>query len=185
MTIQLIVGLRNPGDNYAKTRHNAGEWFIDTLAKANNFSFKQDKKFFSEIALWHDCRLALPLLYMNQSGKPIKTISQFYKIKPEHILVVHDELDLPPGQIKLKKDGGHGGHNGLRDIISQLGTKNFQRLRIGIGHPGHKDDVTPYVLGKPSNVDKIAILNAIDRAIDVIPYLLDGNLEKAMHQLHS
>lgn len=185
MSIKLIVGLRNPGDNYTKTRHNAGEWFVDALSKEEGLSFKTDKKLFSDIALMDDCRVSLPLLYMNQSGKPTKAISQFYKIKPEEILIVHDELDLPPGQIKLKKDGGHGGHNGLRDIIAHLGTKSFQRLRIGIGHPGHKDDVTNYVLGKPSNVDKIAILNAIDRAIDIMPDVIKGDLEKAMHQLHT
>jgi PTH1 family peptidyl-tRNA hydrolase len=185
MGIQLIIGLRNPGDNYAKTRHNAGEWFINSLASDENLSFKVDKKFFADVALWQDARLILPNLYMNQSGKVVAAISQFYKIKPEEMLVVHDELDLPPGQIKLKKDGGHGGHNGLRDIIQHLGSKSFQRLRIGIGHPGHKDDVTNYVLGKPSNIDKIAILHAIDRAKDIIPCLVAGDIEKAMHQLHT
>ena len=185
MTIKLIVGLCNPGSAYHKTRHNAGEWAVHAIANSHNSTFKAEKKFFGELAVAGKTLLLIPNTFMNGSGQAVQAVANFYKLKPENILVAHDELDLPPGVIKLKANGGHGGHNGLRDIISRLGSKSFYRLRIGIGHPGHKDMVTNYVLGKPSNSDKMAILQAIDRAIDVIPNVLDGHFEKAMHQLHT
>lgn len=132
----------------------------------------------------HQSKLALPLTFMNHSGHVTRLISQFYRIQPEEILVVHDELDLPPGRIKLKTGGGHGGHNGLRDIITQLGNTQFHRLRIGIGHPGHRDLVHQYVLSKPSIQDKQQIYEAIDRGIAVMPCVLSGDLAKAMNQLN-
>ena len=185
MTTKLIVGLCNPGSAYEKTRHNAGEWFVRALADQADISFKFEKKFFGHIATTSNMILLLPNTFMNLSGQAVGAVSNFYKLSPEEILVAHDELDLPPGVNKLKTKGGHGGHNGLRDIISRLGSKEFHRLRIGIGHPGHRDLVLNYVLGNPSNSDKLSILNAIDSAVDIVPYLLDNNIEKAMHQLHS
>ncbi len=185
MSIQLIVGLCNPGSAYEKTRHNAGEWFVNAIADSDNVPFKLEKKFFGKIAMLGNTIVLLPNTFMNMSGQSVKAVANFYKISAENILVAHDELDLPPGIIKIKTKGGHGGHNGLRDIINQLGTKDFYRLRIGIGHPGHRDLVTNFVLGKPSNADKISILNSVDRAIDVLPNMINGEYEKAMHQLHT
>lgn len=185
MSIKLIVGLCNPGSAYKKTRHNAGEWFVKALGDTNNATFKAEKKFFGHTATTNGVMLLLPTTFMNLSGQSVQAVMNFYKLKPENILIAHDEMDLPPGIVKLKSKGGHGGHNGLRDIISRLGSKEFHRCRVGIGHPGHRDDVLNYVLGKPSNSDKLAILSGIDRAVDVMPLLLDGKFEKAMHQLHT
>ncbi|MFT4058756.1 MAG: aminoacyl-tRNA hydrolase [Legionella sp.] len=188
MAIKLIIGLRNPGSAYEHTRHNAGAWLTETLAHRHSASFKLDKKLQAEIAQLnlnnHSGKLLLPLTFMNHSGQPTRLVSQFYRIQPEEILVVHDELDLPAGRIKLKTGGGHGGHNGLRDIIAHLGNPNFHRLRIGIGHPGHKDLVHQYVLGKPSVHDRQQIYDAIDRGIVVIPLVLSGDLARAMNQLN-
>lgn len=189
MTIKLILCLRNPGSAYEHTRHNAGGWLAYNLAQRQHASFKTDKKMQAELALLeadkHQCRLALPLTFMNHSGQPARAISQFYTIVPEEILVIHDELDLSPGRIKLKTGGGHGGHNGLRDIISQLGSSEFHRLRIGIGHPGHRDLVHQYVLNKPSLHDRQQIYDAIDRGIAVMPLIISGELAKAMNQLNT
>ena len=189
MAIKLIIGLRNPGSAYEHTRHNAGAWLVNLLAQRHNAAFKIDKKMNAELAQLELnkelCRVILPLTFMNHSGQPTRSISQFYQITPDEILVVHDELDLPPGRIKLKTGGGHGGHNGLRDIITQLGSSEFHRLRIGIGHPGHKDLVHNYVLGKPSLHDRQQIYDAIDRGITVAPYLLAGDLAKAMNQINT
>ncbi|OEH48615.1 Peptidyl-tRNA hydrolase [Legionella parisiensis] len=132
----------------------------------------------------HTAKLVLPISFMNHSGQPARLISQFYRIQPQEILVAHDELDLPPGRIKLKTGGGHGGHNGLRDIIAQLGSTEFHRLRIGIGHPGHKDLVHQYVLGRPSAQDRQLIYDAIDRGIAVMPLVFSGDLSRAMNQLN-
>ncbi|KGP62657.1 peptidyl-tRNA hydrolase, partial [Legionella norrlandica] len=180
MAIKLIIGLRNPGSAYEQTRHNAGGWLVSALAQRHNSHFKIDKKMQAELAelnFNHDiCRLALPLTYMNHSGQVTRMVSQFYKIEPNEILIVHDELDLPVGRIKLKTGGGHGGHNGLRDISTQLGTGDFHRLRIGIGHPGHRDLVHQYVLSKPSMHDRQQIYDAIDRGIAVIPMVLSGDI---------
>lgn len=189
MTIKLIIGLRNPGSAYEQTRHNAGGWLVNALAQRNNAHFKTDKKMQAEIADFeinnNQCKLILPLTFMNHSGQATRAISQFYRILPEEILVVHDELDLPTGRIKLKTDGGHGGHNGLRDITTLLGSAAFHRLRIGIGHPGHRDLVHQYVLTKPSVHDKQQIYDAIDRGIAVMPLVLSGDMARAMNQINT
>lgn len=188
MTIQLIVGLRNPGASYAETRHNAGGWFADQLAQHAGVSYKVEKKFQCEIvdikSHHQTCKVILPLTFMNHSGLSVRAVAQFYRIKPESILVAHDELDLPAGRIKLKTGGGHGGHNGLRDIIQQLGSNHFHRLRIGIGHPGDKSLVLNYVLGKPAIAQRQRIMEAIDRAIDTLPTILTGTMADAMNQLN-
>lgn len=189
MAIQLIIGLRNPGAAYEHTRHNAGGWFVSALAQRHSAHFKIEKKMqanIAELKLNEDqCKLALPLTFMNHSGLPVRAITQFYRLQPQDILVVHDELDLPTGRIKLKTGGGHGGHNGLRDIINQLGYSEFHRLRIGIGHPGHRDLVHQYVLSKPSSHDRQLIYDAIDRAITIIPWVMSGDIAKAMNQLNA
>ncbi|HVT62617.1 MAG TPA: aminoacyl-tRNA hydrolase [Legionellaceae bacterium] len=189
MAIKLIVGLRNPGDAYAPTRHNAGAWFVETLAAAHFLSFKSDKKLGGE---WvkcdldeQHCVLFLPLAFMNQCGGAIRAIAQFYDILPHEILVAHDELDIPAGEIRLKTGGGHGGHNGLRDIIQHFNSADFHRLRIGIGHPGHKDLVSDYVLAKPSRSDKENIVLAINKAMTHVPNIVSGKLALAMQQLHT
>jgi peptidyl-tRNA hydrolase, PTH1 family len=188
MAIKLIIGLRNPGRAYEYTRHNAGGWFVTALTQRYNASFKVDKKLHSEFAslVINDlpCKTLLPLTYMNHCGLPTREVSQFYRFNPNEILVAHDELDLPVGSIKLKTGGGHGGHNGLKDIISQLGSPDFHRLRIGIGHPGHKDLVLEFVLGKPSQHDKQLMLEAIDRGIAIMPTMLTGNIAAAMNLLN-
>ena len=187
--IQLIVGLGNPGAEHEPTRHNAGFWFVDELARQCGATFKNEKRFFGEGTRCQsqglDCRLLKPTTYMNRSGQSASAISRFYNIPVEKILVVHDELDLPAGTVKLKKGGGHGGHNGLRDLISHFSSKDFYRLRLGIDHPGHKSQVVDYVLKKPSKQDKQLIEAAIDDAIRVMPEIISGEFEKAMHQLHS
>jgi len=189
MAIKLIIGLRNPGTAYEHTRHNAGGWLITSLARQHNTFFKLEKKMQAELAdlelNQHTCKLVLPLTFMNHSGQPTRIISQFYRIQPEEILVAHDELDLPAGRIKLKTGGGHGGHNGLKDITTQLGSAQFHRLRIGIGHPGHRDLVHQYVLGKPSIQDKQHIYDAIDRGIAIMPLVFSGDLARAMNQLNA
>ena len=187
--LRLIVGLGNPGPEHARTRHNAGFWFIDALAEQAGARFGLDSKLFGEIAkvdiagqtLW----LLKPATFMNLSGKSIAAALRYWKIEPEEMLVAHDELDLPPGVARLKFDGGHGGQNGLRDTMRLLGHGKFHRLRIGIGHPGHKDKVTPWVLGKPGRDDEATILRAIDDAIDVMPLAVQGNFMDAMTRLHT
>lgn len=188
MAIKLIIGLRNPGSAYEHTRHNAGGWFVETLTQRHNGSFKVEKKLHGEVASFTinnvTCKTLLPLTFMNHSGLATREIAQFYRINPDEILVVHDELDLAPGRIKIKTGGGHGGHNGLRDIIAQLGSSEFHRLRVGIGHPGHKDLVLNFVLGKPSPQDRQLMFDAIDRGVAVIPTLLTGNIAGAMNLLN-
>jgi peptidyl-tRNA hydrolase, PTH1 family len=188
MAIKLIICVRNTGQAYEHTRHNVGGWFVIALTQQYNASFKVEKKLHSELASFvvndQPCKTLLPLTYMNHSGLPSREVSQFYRINPNEILVAHDELDLPAGSIKLKTGGGHGGHNGLRDIISQLGSADFHRLRIGIGHPGHKDLVLDFVLGKPSQHDKQLMLDAIDRGVAIIPTVLTGNIAAAMNLLN-
>ena len=187
--IQLIVGLGNPGPEYEPTRHNAGFWFVDALARRCQQSFRAEARFHSEIARClldgSESRLQKPQTFMNRSGLAVRSLMQFFKIPVEQILVAHDELDLPAGAIKLKKGGGHGGHNGLRDLISHLGSKDFHRLRIGIGHPGNKDQVVDYVLKKPGKEDRRLIEDAIDTALDVMPMAVGGDMAKAMQLLHS
>jgi len=187
--VQLIVGLGNPGRDYEQTRHNAGFWFLDAIARQYSASFKSDKKFHADVARItineQDVWLLKPDTFMNESGRAIQALASFYKIKLENILVAHDELDLDPGVARLKKDGGHGGHNGLRDTIEKMGGKSFLRLRIGIGHPGDKNKVTNYVLKKASSDDQIDIERSLDQALKVLPQIIAGDLEKAMHELHS
>lgn len=187
--IQLLAGLGNPGAKYEQTRHNAGFWFVDEVARQVNACFKSDSKYKSEIARCEiagtDCRLQKPMDFMNRSGLPVASLAAFYQIPRSGILIVHDDLDLPPGTVKLKRGGGHGGHNGLRDLIPHLGGNDFLRLRIGIGHPGHRDDVVGYVLKNASSEDRAAIDRAIDEALKVLPDIVAGNLDKAMKTLHT
>lgn len=183
--IRCIVGLGNPGAQYAATRHNVGAWFVDRYSEKNNIPLCLEKKFRALVGAFSDhCFLFRPTTYMNESGASVSVFTQFYKINPEEMLVVHDELDFEPGIARLKQGGGHGGHNGLRDIISHLGP-DFYRLRIGIGHPGHRDDVTNYVLGNPSYDDHEKIISALTESLRVIPALLLGEFQKAFHALHS
>ena len=185
----LIVGLGNPGADYARTRHNAGFWFIDTLADALGVRFSVDAKLFGETAQANvhgrTLRLLKPATFMNLSGKSVTAALRYWKLEPEQALLAHDELDLPPGTARLKFDGGHGGQNGLRDTMKLLGHGRFHRLRIGIGHPGHKDRVTPWVLGRPSGEDETLIHRAIDDALDVLPLAIDGDFNEAMKRLHT
>ena len=188
--IKLIAGLGNPGAEYRGTRHNAGADFVAQLARNAGVELRADSKFFGlagQLTLaGHDLRLLIPSTFMNRSGKAVAAIAGFYKILPEEILIAHDELDLPAGSARFKRGGGHGGHNGLRDIIPALGNnREFQRLRIGIGHPGHASKVTGYVLGAPGPADRQRIDECIDEAIAALPLLLDGDEVKAMTRLHS
>ncbi len=187
--IQLIVGLGNPGPEYEPTRHNAGFWFVDEMVRGCLQGFKREARFNSELARCvqgsADFRLQKPMSFMNRSGQPVGDLARFFRIPGEQILVVHDELDLSPGTIRLKKGGGHGGHNGLRDLISHLGGKDFYRLRVGIGHPGHRDQVVNYVLSKPSKDDRLQIDNAIGDALRVMSDVVEGRFELAMNSLHS
>lgn len=186
--VQLIVGLGNPGAKYERTRHNAGFWFVDELARAHGCTFQGEAKFFGEVARisidGRDVRLLKPGTYMNESGRAVLALSRFFKVPAEQILVAYDEIDLPPGKVKLKKGGGHGGHNGVRDIISHL-QPNFLRLRIGVGHPGNKSQVTNFVLGVPSRPEEEKIIETIDAAVAVIPALISAGLQQATHVLHS
>jgi len=187
--IKLIVGLGNPGPKYSETRHNAGFWFVDDLANQYRSRFLPEKKFHGEVARINlegkDIWLLKPETFMNRSGLSVVSLALFYKIAPENILVVHDEIDLKAGTARLKSGGGHGGHNGLRDIISHLGTKDFQRLRIGVDHPGSKDMVVDYVLKRPDSKDRQAIEDSIHEALRIMPKIAAGEWEKAMHQLHT
>lgn len=189
-TIQLIVGLANPGPEYQNTRHNAGAWFIEELCRANNVSLKNDPKYFGYTAKItigdHDIRLLVPTTFMNLSGKSVAALANFFKIKPEQILVAHDELDMLPGIAKFKKGGGHGGHNGLKDIIAKMANnKEFYRLRIGIGHPGSREKVTGWVLGKAPSIDQEKIDAAVDEAVRCVEIWLKQDLKKAQNRLHS
>ncbi|TCK01543.1 peptidyl-tRNA hydrolase [Volucribacter psittacicida] len=188
--IKLIVGLGNPGEKYAETRHNAGEWFIEGLAKQFGFQLKPEAKFFGKTARTllngEEVRFLVPTTFMNLSGKAVSALANFYRIKPEQILIAHDELDLPVGVAKIKQGGGHGGHNGLRDSIAQLANnKNFYRLRIGIGHPGSKELVAPYVLSKPSPNDRAFIDQALQQAVKSIDLLFKQGIVKATNQLNA
>lgn len=187
--LRLIVGLGNPGTDYAKTRHNAGFRFVDALAQRDRAPWRTEGKLFGSIAnvsiggqsLW----LLKPATFMNLSGKSVLAAMQFWKIAPEHIMLAHDELDLSPGTARFKFDGGHGGQNGLRDTMRLLGHGKFHRLRIGIGHPGHKELVTPWVLGRASAAHDILIGQAIDAALDALPLAVQGNFMDAMTRLHT
>ena len=188
--VELIVGLGNPGPNYERTRHNAGADLVLELAKSLHVELKHESKFFGDTARvtlhGHDVRLLIPSTFMNLSGKSVNALAKFYQIAPEAILVVHDELDKPPGEARFKKGGGHGGHNGLRDTIKCLGNnKEFARLRIGIGHPGNAKQVADYVLKKASPNDQQLIIDSIDDALRALPLAVAGEWEKAMLKLHS
>jgi PTH1 family peptidyl-tRNA hydrolase len=188
--IKLIVGLGNPGSEYRGTRHNAGADFTEELARLNGGALRAESRFFGlagQVTLaGHELRLLIPTTFMNRSGKAVAAMATFFKIAPDQILVAHDELDIAPGTARFKRGGGHGGHNGLRDIIPALGNNNdFYRLRIGIGHPGHASRVSGYVLSKPSAEDRERIEASIREAISALPLLLDGDATKAMTRLHS
>ena len=188
MGIKLIVGLGNPSKEYEQTRHNAGFWFIDELAWQWKAVLKEDKKYFGEVvrvnAVNGEVWLLKPLTFMNLSGKAVAALAQFYKIQPEEILVVHDELDIPCGRIRLKRGGGNGGHNGLKDIQAKLGSADFYRLRVGIGHPGDKTLVSAYVLNKPNVEDKQKVEEAIIKSLQGLPLIMEGKWEEAMRFLH-
>ncbi len=188
--IKLIAGLGNPGSEYRGTRHNAGADFVEALAASCGCTLQEESKFFGFTGrirfAGHDLRLLIPTTFMNRSGKAVAALAGFYKIAPEEILVAHDELDIPAGTARFKRGGGHGGHNGLRDIVPALGNNgDFYRLRIGIGHPGHASRVTGHVLGQPSVADRQRIDASITEAIAALPLLLDGDGTKAMTRLHS
>lgn len=188
--VQLIVGLGNPGPEYDQTRHNAGAFFVERLASAQGVTLSFDKKYFGLTGKFsyqgRDIRLLIPTTYMNRSGQAVAALANFFRIKPEEILVAHDELDMPPGVCKLKQGGGHGGHNGLRDIIASLANQNnFHRLRIGIGHPGHSSQVSNFVLSRAPRSEQDLTNTSIEFALGVLPDLLDGNFSRAMQQLHS
>ena len=187
--LRLIVGLGNPGAEHARTRHNAGFWFVDALAEKHGARFGMESKLHGETAKVHldgaTLLLLKPMTFMNRSGLSIGSALRYWKIEPEEMLVAHDELDLPPGTARLKFDGGHGGQNGLRDTVTHLSHGKFHRLRLGIGHPGHKDKVTPWVLGRPGRDDEAALLRAIDDALAVLPLALRGDFNEAMKVLHT
>jgi PTH1 family peptidyl-tRNA hydrolase len=186
--IKLIVGLGNPGNEYARTRHNAGFWFVDELARTHGGSWRRESKYQCELArvrvgdseVW----LMKPQTYMNRSGAAVQAVAGFYRIAPAQMLVAHDEIDLPPGVVRLKQAGGHGGHNGVRDVIAQLGA-DFWRLRIGVGHPGSKEQVIDAVLDRASAVEQQLIDAALARAYAALPELLRGDAQKVMKMLHT
>ncbi len=187
--IKLFVGLGNPGSEYEQTRHNAGFWFIDALARELKLNLVPEKNYFGLAArgqlqgqtVW----LLQPQTFMNLSGKSVAALARFFKIAPEEVLVAHDELDIVPGQVKLKQGGSHAGHNGLRDIHAQLGSANYWRLRLGIGHPGAKDQVLGWVLKKPMAEHRDAIDECIDRSVRAAPLLVAGDFTQAMMQIHT
>ncbi|SHO55814.1 aminoacyl-tRNA hydrolase [Vibrio quintilis] len=190
LPIKLLVGLANPGPEYARTRHNAGAWIIEELARVHHVVLKNESKFYGltgrVIVHNQDLRLLIPTTFMNLSGKAIAALAKFYQIKPEEIMVAHDELDLPPGVAKFKMGGGHGGHNGLKDTISKLGNnKEFYRLRVGIGHPGHRDQVTGYVLGKAPQKEQECLDAVVDESVRCLDILLKDGLTKAQNRLHT
>ena len=189
MGIRLIAGLGNPGAEYLRNRHNAGFWFADALANGAGVHFASQNRLHAEA-----CRVPIgaervrvikPATFMNESGRAVVAAISYWKLPPEDLLVVHDDLDLPPGTARFKFDGGHGGQNGLRDIMAQLGHGRFHRLRIGIGHPGDRHRVTPWVLGNPSPADEDAMLDAIARALNLLPLTVAGEFNEAMKQLHT
>jgi len=187
--LRLIVGLGNPGAEHARTRHNAGFWFLDALANQAGARFGLESKLHGETAkidiagrqVW----LLRPATFMNASGRSVAAALRYWKIEPEQALLAHDDLDLAPGLARLKFDGGHGGQNGIRDTMQHLGHGNFHRLRLGIGHPGHKDKVTPWVLGRPGKDDEASMLRAIDDALGVMPLAVAGEFPEAMKRLHT
>jgi len=186
--LSMIAGLGNPEERYERTLHNAGFWFVDELARRFNGRFKYEKRFDADICkvtvASQDVWLAKPQSYMNLSGGPVRGLLDYYRLSVEQLLVAHDEIDLPPGTVRLKAGGGHGGHNGLRDVIKHCG-RDFMRLRLGVGHPGHKDQVTNYVLKKASSDVEALINRNVDDAADVMPLLVEDGLNAAMKKLHT
>lgn len=188
--VQLIVGLGNPGLEYEQTRHNAGALFIESIAEKYNIKLVPERKYYGLVGRFNinnqDIKLLIPTTYMNRSGQAVAALANFFRIPTDTILVAHDELDLPPGVAKLKQGGGHGGHNGLRDIIAQCSNQNnFYRLRLGIGHPGDKSLVSNFVLSKAPPKERQLLTTSIEHSLDVLPDIITGNWDKAMHQLHS
>jgi peptidyl-tRNA hydrolase, PTH1 family len=187
--IHLIVGLGNPGKKYERTRHNAGFWWVDAIAARKKAAWKKESKFSGLMTIvdegGHLFRLLKPDTFMNESGRSVAALQRFFHIDPECLLVVHDELDLPPGTVKMKKGGGTGGHNGLEDIVDHLGTKDFWRLRVGIGHPGHKDLVADYVLNQARREEQELIDPPFERSLDLLPKLASGRIQDAVTWLHT
>jgi PTH1 family peptidyl-tRNA hydrolase len=185
----MIAGLGNPGSRYAETRHNAGFWFLDRLAESTGAVFRNQSRLNADTArvTLHgvDCLLVRPTTYMNHSGQAVRAVKDYFRIASAATLVAYDELDLPPGVVRLKLGGGHGGHNGLRDIFRHVAEHDFLRLRIGIGHPGHRDAVTSWVLSRPTAEQERAMREAVGRALAVLPRVLAGDLPAAMKELHS
>ena len=186
--LNIIVGLGNPEDKYERTLHNAGFWFVDAVARKYGGQFRYEKKFDAECCRVNiqgeEVWLVKPQSYMNLSGGPVRGLMDYYRLKPGGLLVAHDEIDLPPGTVRLKKGGGHGGHNGIRDVIKHCGA-DFMRLRLGVGHPGEKTRVTGYVLKRGSADVERAVENNIDDAIAVLPLLMDDGLNAATKALHT
>ena len=187
--IKLIVGLGNPGKQYESTRHNAGFWLIDRLAEKYHVALTHKDRFFGQVGSvtidGNAVHLLKPETFMNLSGKSVQALSAFYRIEPAQIIVAHDELDIGSGEVRLKASGGHGGHNGLRDIVKCIGSKDFYRLRLGINHPGHASQVTGHVLSVAQKPEQAQIESAIERAIDELPKIVNGEFEAAMQVLHS
>ncbi len=187
MSIKLIVGLGNPGNEYKDTRHNTGFWFVDKISEQFGISLSHDKKFHGDVGrgtiFGQDVRLLKPDTFMNRSGLAVAPLAKFYNIAPNEILIAHDELDIAPGSIRLKTGGGHGGHNGLKDIVPHIGA-DFHRLRIGIGHPGHASKVSGWVLSKPSSDDGISIDKALDCALDNLDLIMAGDFDKARNAIN-
>ncbi len=187
--ILLIAGLGNPGREYAATRHNAGWWLLSGLQQQYRFTLSPAKKFPADIGRFtldgRTIRVAAPTRFMNHSGQAVAAIADFYRIAAKEILILHDELDLAAGTVRVKLDGGHGGHNGLRNVIEHLGARDFVRIRIGIGHPGTAAAVTDYALSRPSSDDRSRIEHALERTLPVMPDLINGHFDRAMQQLHT
>jgi peptidyl-tRNA hydrolase, PTH1 family len=187
--IQLLVGLGNPGGEYEATRHNAGFWWIDEICRNHGVTLSNEAKFFGRAGRiklgGREAWLLQPMTFMNASGRAVAALARFYRIAPHNILVIHDELDLPPSTAKLKRGGGNGGHNGLKDISAQLGTPDYWRLRLGIGHPGEKSAVVNFVLHEPSRDEKAQITDTINTSTALLPLLLSGEIEAAMLKLHT
>jgi len=186
--IQIIVGLGNPGSRYEDTRHNAGFWFVDLLARRHGAVFKQERRFQGDLARievdGRDVRLLKPTTFVNRSGTAIRSLAAYLKVAPEAVMIAHDDLDLPVGTVRLKRGGGAGGHNGLKDVIAHLG-RDFFRLRIGVGHPGHQSEVIDYVLNRPTRDEDQSIRASIEEAVKVMPVLLGEGEQRAMTRLHT
>lgn len=189
LPVKLIVGLGNPGPDYLMTRHNAGFWFVDALANKLSLTFSSDKKSQSELCRYQsgsiDCWICKPQTFMNESGYSVQALCSYYKIPIDQVLVAHDEIDLPPGTTRLKEGGGHGGHNGLRDIIQRTGNKDFMRLRIGVGHPGSKDKVVPFVLGRAPAKEEEMIIDSFSLSLEKSDEFFGNKLNKLMTEINN